>query len=67
MSRSKASDWRWLDAVVETFEVAWQMSQKPTIEQYVFEVTGQRRRVLLRELAITEIEIRAKLGDSVTR
>ncbi len=53
----------WVDSVADRFETAWKNGASPRIVDYLGAETGERRSVLLRELAKIDLERRLKAGE----
>jgi serine/threonine protein kinase/WD40 repeat protein len=54
----------WVDAVADRFESSWQNGQPRRIEDYLDDTVGEKRTLLLRELAKIDLERRLKAGES---
>jgi serine/threonine protein kinase len=53
-----------IDAVCGRFEEAWKKAERPAIEDYLGELSGQERASLLCELAALDFDYRRLAGDS---
>ena len=56
----------WIDAIATKFDRAWGAGRRPRIEDYLTEVEGPRRPLVLEELLRTELEYRRKAGERPT-
>src|SRR5262245_33246883 len=52
-----------VDQVCDRFEAAWRSGGRPRIEDFVGAATGPERSALLRELIVTELELRRDGGE----
>jgi pSer/pThr/pTyr-binding forkhead associated (FHA) protein len=55
-----------IDAIADRFDHAWQVGQRPRIEDYLDEVPEPRHAPLLGELLRIELEVRGKAGERPT-
>jgi serine/threonine protein kinase/WD40 repeat protein len=53
----------WIDAVADRFEVEWNIGQSPVLEDYLEGTVGEKRLLLLHELAKIDLERRLKAGE----
>jgi serine/threonine-protein kinase len=56
---------RRVDTACDRFEEAWQAGEKPRIEYFLRDSTGNERACLLRALLSVEVELRLAAGESV--
>jgi serine/threonine protein kinase/WD40 repeat protein len=54
----------WVDAVADRFEAEWKIGQPPCIADYLHDMVGEKRSVLLRELVKIDLERRRKAGET---
>jgi len=59
------SDQLRIDEICETFESAWRLGQRPSIENYVLPGARQTNQALLQELIAVDLHHRSKIGESI--
>jgi serine/threonine protein kinase len=55
---------QWVDAVADRFEAEWQSGQPPCIADYLHDIVGAKRSLLLRELVKIDLERRLRAGET---
>jgi hypothetical protein len=56
-----------LDQICDAFAQAWRANEQPTIEEFLSKVADELRDDLLRELIVTELDLRREVGQKASQ